>query len=124
MTQQATRFRWDELELEKVTEMVARKVIAGAETTLTQAYFKRGTLVPLHVHPTEILLYVLQGAVRVQLGTEEQVVREGEVLIVAPGRPHQAECLDDTFVLLVEPRGVRKPAEMSSHSSVTPIRGQ
>ena len=125
MTQQATRFRWDELELEKVTEMVARKVIAGAETTLTQAYFKRGTLVPLHAHPTEILLYVLQGAVRVQLGTEEQIVREGEVLVVAAGRPHQAESLDDTFVLLVEPRGLRKPAEESSPGpSVAPIRSQ
>jgi hypothetical protein len=33
-------FRWDELELDKVTEMIARKVVVGDRNTVIQAYLK------------------------------------------------------------------------------------
>ena len=93
--------RWDEQALEKVTEMVARKVIAGGDLVLTQAYFKRGVLVPVHTHAAEVALYVLQGALRVQVAGEVSTVREGYVLIVAGGAQRQAEALDDTFLMTV-----------------------
>jgi quercetin dioxygenase-like cupin family protein len=105
MTLRASLYRWDELVLEKITEMVARKTIVGAETTLAQAYFKKGALVPLHAHPAEVFLYVLQGAIRVHVNSEDVTVREGEVLVVPAGASHQAETLDDTFVLTVTPKG-------------------
>ena len=92
-------YRWDELSLDKVTEMVARKVISGARLALTQAYFKRGALVPVHVHPSETMNYVLQGALRAQVDAEVVTVREGEVLVVPAGAARQAEALDDTFLL-------------------------
>ena len=91
--------RWDELALEKVTEMISRKVISGERATLTQVYFKRGALVPKHSHHAEQLTYVLQGMLRYLVGTEEVVVREGEVLHVPSAVTHQAEALEDTFVL-------------------------
>ena len=93
--------RWDELPLEKVTEMVARKTVSGATQTLVQMYFKKGAIVPQHEHAGEQLVYVLQGALRARLGDDEFTVREGEVLIVPPATPHQTEALDDTFVLKV-----------------------
>jgi len=96
--------RWDALPLEKVTEMVARKTVHGPTLTLTQAYLKKGALVPLHAHDGEQMIYVLQGALRVEVGGGDVTVREGEVLQVAAGSPHQAEALDDTFVLDVRDR--------------------
>jgi quercetin dioxygenase-like cupin family protein len=91
--------RWDEIALEKVTEMISRKVISGERATMTQVYFKKGALVPRHSHEAEQLTYVLQGVLRYLVGSEEVVVREGEVLHV-PGRiVHQVEALEDTFVL-------------------------
>ena len=87
--------------LEKTTEMVARKVIAGHEILVGQSYFKKGTLVPLHAHASEIFLYVLQGAVRLHVAGEDVTAREGEVLLVPAGAIHQAEALDDSFVLSV-----------------------
>jgi quercetin dioxygenase-like cupin family protein len=93
--------RWDELALEKVTEMVSRKIIAGRRQTLAQVYLKRGALVPLHAHDSEQLTYVLQGALRFVVNGEEVVVQEGEVLQIPSGLPHQAEALDDTFELAV-----------------------
>jgi quercetin dioxygenase-like cupin family protein len=91
--------RWDELSLEKVTEMVSRKMIAGTRQTMAQVYLKRGALVPLHTHDSEQLTYVLQGALRFVVNGEEVVVQEGEVLHIPSGMPHQAEALDDTFEL-------------------------
>ncbi len=91
--------RWDELALDKVTELVSRKIVAGERQMLAQVYLKRGALVPLHRHESEQLQYVLQGALRAVVDGAEVVVREGEVLRIPPGAAHQAEALDDTFTL-------------------------
>lgn len=91
--------RWDEIELEKVTEMVSRKFVAGSRQMIAQFYLKKGALVPLHAHESEQMTYVLQGALKLLVDGEEVVVREGEVLVVPGFVEHQAEALDDTFVL-------------------------
>jgi quercetin dioxygenase-like cupin family protein len=99
MPPEAPVYRWDELDLEKVTEMIARKAIVGVRETMVQTFLKRGALVPRHVHGTEQFIYVLQGALRTRVGDDAVTVREGEVLQVPAGAAHQIEALDDTFVL-------------------------
>jgi len=101
MTRRVSQFRWDELPLDKVTEMVARKVITGARETLAQVYLKKGALVPQHAHGADQWIYVLQGALRAVVNGDETTVREGDVLQVPGGVRHQAEAIDDTFVLTV-----------------------
>lgn len=91
--------RWDEIALDKVTEMLSRKVVAGEREMLVQVYVKRGCLVPLHAHASEQMTYVLQGALRFLVGGEEITVREGEVIHIPSGVEHQAEALEDTFEL-------------------------
>jgi quercetin dioxygenase-like cupin family protein len=91
--------RWDEIALDKVTEMLSRKVVCGDREMIVQVYLKRGCLVPQHLHDSEQMTYVLQGALRFLVGGEEVVVREGEVLHIPSGAPHQAEALEDTFEL-------------------------
>jgi quercetin dioxygenase-like cupin family protein len=91
--------RWDEIALEKITEMISQKIIAGEREMLAQIYLKRGALVPMHAHDSEQMTYILQGALRVLVDGEELIVREGEVLHIPSGVPHQAEALEDTFEL-------------------------
>jgi quercetin dioxygenase-like cupin family protein len=91
--------RWDEIALEKITEMMSQKIVAGEREMLAQIYLKRGALVPLHQHESEQMTYVLQGALRFLVAGEEIIVREGEVLHIPSNTPHQAEALDDTFEL-------------------------
>ena len=91
--------RWDELALEKVTEMISRKLVTGEREMLAQIYLKRGCLVPMHSHESEQMTYILQGALRFLVGTEEVIVREGEVLHIPANVSHQAEALEDTFEL-------------------------
>src|SRR5215470_17138359 len=100
MTQSAVRLhRWDEIALEKVTEMLSRKIVSGDREMLVQSYVKRGCLVPMHAHDSEQMTYVLHGALKFLVGGEEITVREGEVLHIPPGIEHQSEALEDTFEL-------------------------
>jgi quercetin dioxygenase-like cupin family protein len=98
MPGRASVHRWESIELEKVTEMVTRKVITGTRQ-LIQVYLKKGALVPVHAHTVEQMIYVLQGALRTLVGGEEITVREGEVLHIPSSVEHQAEALEDTFEL-------------------------
>jgi quercetin dioxygenase-like cupin family protein len=91
--------RWDEIALDKITEMISQKIIVGEREMLAQIYLKRGALVPMHAHESEQMTYILQGALKVLVGGEEVMVREGEVLHIPSGTPHQAEALEDTFEL-------------------------
>jgi quercetin dioxygenase-like cupin family protein len=91
--------RWDEIALEKVTEMLSRKIVSGDREMLVQSYVKRGCLVPMHAHDSEQMTYVLQGALKFFVGGEEITVREGEVLHIPAGIAHQSEGLEDTFEL-------------------------
>ena len=91
--------RWDEIALEKVTEMVSRKIVTGEREMIAQVYLKRGCLVPMHAHDAEQMTYILQGALRFLVGGEEITVREGEVLHIPSMVEHQAEALEDTFEL-------------------------
>ena len=91
--------RWDEIALNKITEMVSQKVVAGEREMVAQIYLKRGALIPMHSHDSEQMTYILQGALRFLVDGEEIIVREGEVLHIPSRVPHQAEALDDTFEL-------------------------
>jgi quercetin dioxygenase-like cupin family protein len=91
--------RWDEIALEKVTEVISRKIVTGEREMLSQIYLKRGALVPMHKHESEQFTYVMQGALRFLVDGEEAIVREGEVLVIPSWVEHQAEALDDTLTL-------------------------
>ena len=105
-------FRWSDIELDKVTEMVSRKEIRGCDESLVQTYFKKGALVPVHEHGGPQWIYVLQGVLSVTIGAETITAREGDVVLVPADTPHQTEALDDTFVL-----DIRRTSARSSHSA-------
>ena len=93
--------RWDEIPLERVTEMVSRKVFVGDRQVMVQVHLLCGAHVPLHRHESEQMIYVLQGALRCVVGGQAVAVEAGDVLHVPSGVRHQAEALEDTFQMVV-----------------------
>jgi len=92
--------RWDDMPRERVTDDIARRVITSERMMLAHVYLKKGSIVPRHAHENEQLTYILEGALRFQLGpdgAEEIIVRAGEVLVIPSNVPHQAEALEDTL---------------------------
>ena len=89
-------YRWDEIALEKVTEMLSRKIVTGEREMLAQVYLKRGCLVPMHSHESEQMTYILQGALKFLIDGNEIVVRGGETLLIPAFVYHSAEAVEDT----------------------------
>ncbi len=95
-----THYRWDDMPLETLTPLLDRRIINGERMMLTHVYLKKGCVVPLHHHDNEQLTYVLEGALKFWIGSEdgqEIVVRPGEVLHLPSNVPHKAEALEDTL---------------------------
>jgi len=99
MARRVSISRWDEMSLERINEMVSRKVIAGARQTLVQLWLKRGALVARHSHSGEQITYVLDGALRYGVDGEDVLVRAGDVLVIPPGAKHQVTVLEDSLVI-------------------------
>jgi len=100
-------FRWADIELDKVTEMVSRKEICADGESLVQTYLKKGALVPRHAHAGHQWVYVLQGALRMTSAGESVIAREGDVVRITGGSDHQGEAMADSFVLVVTTGGDR-----------------
>lgn len=100
MSVTAALFRWNDLELDKVTEMVSRKTLVEGGQSLAQIYLKKGALGPRHRHHAAQWIYVLQGALAVTVSGQPAIlVHEGEVLWVPPDIEHHTEAIEDTFLL-------------------------
>ena len=96
----ATFHRWDDMPKERVNDMLDRRLVSGERVMLAHVYLKKGCIVPKHSHENEQITYILEGALKVNLGEDQQeevVVRAGEVLHIPSNLPHRAEALDDTL---------------------------
>jgi quercetin dioxygenase-like cupin family protein len=99
-TSGVTFHRWDDMPKQRVTDAIDRRFITGERMMLSQLYLKKGSIVPRHSHDNEQLTYILEGALKFHIGadgSEEIIVRAGEVLVIPSNVPHQAEALEDTL---------------------------
>lgn len=98
----ARHFTWDEMPKESVTPEIDRRLVTGERSMLAHVYLREGSVVPQHSHDNEQFTYILKGALRFFLGddgSEEVVVRAGEVLHIPSNVPHRALALEDTIDL-------------------------
>ena len=49
MSASARLHRWDEIALEKITELMSQKIVAGTHQMVAQTYLKQGALVPITI---------------------------------------------------------------------------
>ena len=101
MSEPAVRhFRWEDMPWETVTDQISRRLVTGDAMMLAQVWLEKGAIVPRHSHHNEQLTYIVEGALRFQIGEEgaqEVVVSAGEVLHIPSNVPHRAEALEDTL---------------------------
>jgi quercetin dioxygenase-like cupin family protein len=100
MPAQCTLQSWKDVPLEKVTDLLDRRLITGDRVMLAHVILKKGCVVPRHSHDNEQFTYILSGALRFLLGedgTEEVIVRAGDVLHIPSNVPHEAHALEDTL---------------------------
>ncbi len=99
-TPQPTLHRWDDMPVDQLSDTIGRRLITGQDMMLAHVYLKKGAIVPRHQHINEQITYILEGALRFQIGEgegKEVIVRAGEVLCIPSNVPHAAEALEDTL---------------------------
>ncbi len=99
-TTEVRHLRWDAMEKERLNERLSRRIVTGERAMLTQVYLDEGAIVPMHSHENEQITWVVKGALRFWIGTEDSEpvdVRAGEVLVLPSRVPHKALALEDTL---------------------------
>jgi quercetin dioxygenase-like cupin family protein len=92
--------RWEKIPAERLNSDISRKLITGENMMIAHVYLKKGAAVPMHSHHNEQITYVLEGALKILMGEDqddERIVRSGEVLVIPPHLPHSALALEDTL---------------------------
>src|SRR5436190_21219197 len=90
---------WESVPLEVMSDMISRKVISGDKAMVAQVFLAKGAIVPEHHHESEQITYILEGALRFEIGGQEIVVGKGQVLRIPSNVPHRAVALEDTLDL-------------------------
>jgi quercetin dioxygenase-like cupin family protein len=79
---------------------MTRQVLAHSdELMLVRHYFEQGWAGALHSHPHHQLVYVVRGALRVDVGGEVFDAFAGDSFVVDGGVEHQASALEASEVL-------------------------
>lgn len=97
---QGTHYRWDDIPKEHLNDAIDRRFVSAERIMLAQVFLRKGAVVPTHVHESEQVTYIVEGALRLWLGDageQEVTVRAGEVLTIPSNVPHRAEALEDTL---------------------------
>jgi quercetin dioxygenase-like cupin family protein len=86
--------------VEHLNPLIDRQFVHGERGMLARIILRRGAIVPRHSHENEQITYVLEGALRFTMGDGRVItVRSGELLVIPPNMPHEAEALEDTVDL-------------------------
>lgn len=102
MPSNASRYCWDDIPKERVSDLMHRRLIWGDKAMLAQVTLDKGCLIPKHIHVHEQFTFVVSGALHFWLGEdekEETTVRAGDVIHFPSNLPHKAEALEDTLIL-------------------------
>src|ERR1700757_3550217 len=92
-------YTWEEMEMEKMSECIGRKIIAGEKAMVAQVFLAKGAVVPEHHHESEQITYILEGALEFEIGGKKTVVGKCELLRIPSNVPHMAVALEDTLDL-------------------------
>jgi quercetin dioxygenase-like cupin family protein len=90
---------WKDVQRERLNPHIDREMVVGDKIMLARVLLKKGAHVPLHHHHNEQVTYILEGALKFNVGGKEITVRAGEVLCIPPNMPHEAWAEEDTVDL-------------------------
>ena len=99
MTTKPKFIPWNQVEREKLNDMIDREMVVGEKLMLARVFLKKGAHVPEHHHHNEQVTYILEGALKFAIDGKDIVVRTGEVLCIPSNMPHEAWALEDTLDL-------------------------
>src|SRR5260221_13919179 len=89
---------WNQVEREHLNPLIDREMVYGQQIILARVFLKKDGHVPLHHHHNEQLSYILEGALKFAINSQEIIVRAGEVLCFPVNMTHETWALAYTHV--------------------------
>lgn len=78
-----------------------KTLVHGEKTLISKFLLKSGSELPRHSHPYEQTGYLLEGRLRLHVGSEAREAGPGDSWCIAAGVEHRAEVLEDSAALEV-----------------------
>jgi quercetin dioxygenase-like cupin family protein len=73
-----------------------KTLVYGERTLMTEFLMKKGSRLPQHSHPHEQTGYLVNGRIRLSIGSEANDVMPGDSWCIPSGVEHGAEILEDS----------------------------
>jgi quercetin dioxygenase-like cupin family protein len=86
-------YRWTDLEVQSTIPGAGIGILPGQHIVALHAHLQPGTQVPYQTHPTEQLVHMLAGRLRIWIGEEIHDVGPGDIVLIPPGVPHRGEAV-------------------------------
>jgi quercetin dioxygenase-like cupin family protein len=86
-------YRWSDLEVTSTIPGAGIGILPGRHVVALHANLSPGTLVPYQTHPTEQLVHMLSGRLRIWIADEVHEVGPGDVVLIPPDVPHRGEAV-------------------------------
>jgi quercetin dioxygenase-like cupin family protein len=84
---------------EQITEKIGRRVISGKQGTKVYWRMKAGAHAAVHQHPQEQFVWVIKGAIKLRIASEERATKPGDIAVIPSGIEHEAFFPEDTEVI-------------------------
>jgi quercetin dioxygenase-like cupin family protein len=79
---------------------VVRRILANsAKLMLTEHTLVKGAVLPDHKHPHEQLVYLLSGAIRLEMNGDILQMAAGDSLVIPSNMTHKVTALENTVAL-------------------------
>ena len=95
-------FQWAELTIPSTIPGASTGLLPGHQLVAIYANLSPGTRVPYQTHPTEQLVHMLSGRLRIWIADEEHVVSPGDVVLIPPDVPHRGEAVGPENAVYLE----------------------
>jgi quercetin dioxygenase-like cupin family protein len=89
----------NDLPVEKVTDKITRRVLAGDKGMVVWWSMKAGAHAAAHRHPHEQMFWMLKGRMEFRLGQDQRTCIAGDVALIPGGVEHEAWFPEDTEVV-------------------------
>jgi len=78
-----------------------KTLVYGEKTLMTEFRLRRGAVLPRHSHPHEQTGFLVQGRIRLFIGTEQYEAQAGDSWCIPGGIEHGADILEDSVAVEV-----------------------
>ena len=99
MPNQLYKASWQEMEKERMTDLIYRQTVHGENGTLARIALAPGAVVARHFHANEQYSAILSGSMRFVFDDREIVVKGGEMIFIPANVPHSAVALEESVNL-------------------------